>query len=67
MRKAVEKHISTLSSNKKQQNEFMYDIDQLQLSQSREVFDKAAELFVAKWTPVNEKKLLHANCFFLEK
>lgn len=36
MRKAVEKNLSNFSKNKKQQNEFMYDIDRLQLSQSDE-------------------------------
>lgn len=49
MRKAVEKNVSTLSPNKKEQNEFMYDLDQLQLSQTDEVFDKTAQLFVEKW------------------
>lgn len=64
MRKAVEKNLSKFSTNKKHQNEFMYDIDQLQLSQSDEVFDRAAKLFVDKWKAVNESFI---NDYFVKE
>lgn len=54
MRKNVIQRLPTLSSDKKQQAEFLHDIDQLQLSQNNEIFDKAAKLFMDKWMPVNE-------------
>lgn len=64
MRKAVEKNLSNFSKDKKQQNDFMYDLDRLQLSQSDEVFDRAAEMFVAKWKPVNESFI---NDYFVKE
>lgn len=64
MRKAVDKHLPELTTNKKQQNEFMYDLDQLQLSQSDEVFDRAAQFFVDKWKKVNESFI---NDYFVKE
>lgn len=55
MRKNLIQHLPELSSNKKHQAGLLHDVDMLQLSQSDEVFDKAAELLMDKWKPVNEK------------
>lgn len=51
-RKNVEK-LPTYIRDKKKRSEFLIDLDKLQLSQSTDIFDKAANLFVEKWQKVS--------------
>lgn len=49
MRKALSKKAEKLIHDPRMQSQFLGDLDQLQLSPSSHVFDRASELFVEKW------------------
>lgn len=53
MRKATLKKLPTYLRNQKQRFQFMSDVDKLQLSKSTDSFDKAADLFVKKWSLIS--------------
>jgi len=57
MRRNCVKNIETLVS-KDDQDEMIEDIDQLQLSQSTEIFKRAVSLFIKKWKTKNAKEFL---------
>lgn len=49
LRRAVSKKICEFIRDKKSQNQFLADLDKLQLAKSPTVFEKASELFIQKW------------------
>lgn len=53
LRRAAAKKVCNYIRDKKKQNEFMSDLDHLQLSRSPEIFKRAGELFIAKWRAVS--------------
>lgn len=53
MRRKIVEKLPTYIRDKKKRAEFLIDLDKLQLSQSHDVFDKAANLFVEKWRKVS--------------
>ena len=57
MRRNCVKNIETLVS-KEHQHDIIEDIDQLQLSQSTEIFERAVALFIKKWKWKNENEFL---------
>lgn len=55
MRRSVVKNFPEYIKNRKTQIEFMADLDKLQLSRSPDEFERASNLFVAKWKIVSEE------------
>lgn len=54
-RRAIAKKLSQyIRDKKKKQNEFLVDLDSLQVSRSPEIFEKASQLFIEKWTVVSK-------------
>lgn len=49
VRRNVSKNLSKYIRDKKKQAALMFDLDQLQLSRSPEILEKASQLFVKKW------------------
>ncbi|XP_077271134.1 uncharacterized protein LOC143902266 isoform X1 [Temnothorax americanus] len=74
MRRAVVDNLTKYDiRTTKDQKQLLHDLDQLQLSQSTEIFNKAAELFVAKWEKVStaftnyfESEWLHSHRYWYE-
>lgn len=53
MRRATAKKLPQFIRDTKKQNEFLADIDNLQISKCRDDFKRACELFLDKWRPVS--------------
>lgn len=49
MRRAVVKKLPEYLKDKRKQNSFLADVDQLQLSKSPEIFSNSSKLFLKKW------------------
>lgn len=54
MRRAVVKKIPTYIREQKQRFEFMIDVDKLQICKSSDIFDKAVNLFLDKWSRISQ-------------
>jgi len=57
IRRNCAKNIEALVS-KEHQHDIIKDIDQLQLSQSTDIFERAVALFIKKWKSKNENEFL---------
>lgn len=55
VRRNVAKNLPKYIRDKKKQNEFLADLDKLQLARSTEDFEKASKLFIEKWRKVSSE------------
>lgn len=55
MRRNIVEKLPTYIRDQKKRFEFLFDLDKLQISQTDNIFDRAANLFVEKWEKVNAK------------
>ncbi|XP_055307394.1 uncharacterized protein LOC129571604 [Sitodiplosis mosellana] len=55
VRRAVSKNLSKYLKEQKRRNEFLFDLDKLQLARNETFFDVASKLFVKKWVKVSKE------------